>query len=184
MTLAEALAQVAQLTVSIPVELILASGLYDDATSGGVIDGGNLTLGPFTQASKFFLVGADGAVLRASALAAPIITIESGAPEAVVAGLCFEGSGSHPSIIVLGSSLQIQSCIFASNSAGALRIQAGELVVSDSTFAGNGDPAIRGGALQVFGGSLHVAGSVFELNRGHEGGAILIESTAIIQRYS
>ena len=94
-------------------------------------------------------------------------SFERAAPTLAVQGLTFRN----------GHARREDGDVDTARGGGAIWVQGGNLVVSDSVFEGNEAPAtgqdIAGGAIYTFGlGSTHVVGSVFNGNRASNGGAI------------
>ena len=99
-------------------------------------------------------------------------------------GLTFENFDTVSAFTVEGSSASIVGCNFTNNPKGAVEITGGMLTITQSEFAGNGEPTAQGGAVKVSGGQLEISSSVFTSNTGNEGGAIYASAGNVTLRSS
>ena len=167
--------------------------------SGTVTRGLKVTFDGTTRASEVRLVsrGNGTATLHAAA-----IVVAAGAPLLRLHGLRFTGSAQTPALTLRGGNVDIQNCMFDSNSASVVHLDGGTLHVEDSMFTFNGWEATdvaadrqrrkmqastvpvsttvveKGGAISVDTGHLTVIRSSFYGNRAAFGGAIHVEHSA------
>ena len=100
----------------------------------------------------------------------PAIRIKQG--NRVVVSECSFSGYKGPAVLVEGGNVRIHSSLFISNSGTAAKISAGTVEVVSTTFARNGAPEAKGGAIQMTGGDVLIASSLFDSNIADSGGAI------------
>ena len=173
-----------------------------DPFFGMVVVGGGRRLGHWPDAASVTMPGRAGysAIdhpLEGGMVQGPTLsgsgqggTSFSGLPVTVLGGnnapavqlnrMRFENNGDEPAVYVhdLGR-LIVQDCIFDKNAVGAIRLLSGALEVAFTSFTNNGGLTVRGGALQLLGGTAVITQSIFEGNNASEGGAIFIEGAEV-----
>ncbi|MEY4117712.1 MAG: leupeptin-inactivating enzyme 1 [Planctomycetota bacterium] len=108
-----------------------------------------------------------------------LLTVNTGETLATtIEGITFRNSVSG-AVGIVSAGLTVRNCRFLGNSASgaygaAVNMQAGQIVVEQSSFLVNGFPCIQGGAIySAQGSSAHFTGCTFEGNRAnYNGGAI------------
>ena len=152
--------------------------------SPGVLDAAYLkpllVFSPATAASEVIISGSGAKPFGTTFRGLQITVIGSPEPALTLKNMRFEHNTDEPAILVqdLGK-LLIHDCVFDKNPGAAIRLLSGDIDVSYSFFTNNGGPSVRGGALQLLGGTAKVMQTLFEANNAAEGGAIFIEGADV-----